>query len=611
MDKADGFLTGGGELGALMRARNWSTSPLGSPQTWPQSLRSVVGLMLGSKFPMFVAWGPELGFLYNDAYAEVLGAKHPAALGARFFDIWSEIWPDISPLIDAAMAGEATYREDLPLRMRRRGFDEDTWFTFSYSPVRDESGEVSGMFCACHETTDRILAQRREAAETDRQRRMFEQAPGFICTLQAPEHVFNFVNNAYERLFGARDYVGRSARDCFPELEGQGFFELLDQVYASGRRHIAHGAQIRLRATPDGPEEDRILDFIYEPMSDPTGKVIGIFCEGHDVTETHRAQQAVRESEEDYRCAAELNPQVAWTAAPDGQLDRVAPRWREWTGTSGLDSTYAEGLHPDDVQRTFDVWGASVATGEPYDIVHRVRRLNGEHRWIRSRAFPRRNDQGQIVRWYGSTEDIHEQQVAEDHLRLMVLELNHRVKNSLATVQSIAVQTLRGAESSAEAREALLGRITALAAAHDILTREQWDGAGVGEVAHGVLDALTGDRDRLRVSGPVVRLDAKMALSLSMAFYELGSNALKYGALSGAQGQVTLDWTVEAHQLRLTWTEQRGPPVAQPTRRGFGSRLLERGLAAELAGEVRLRFDPGGLICTIRAALPEPAAIAP
>ncbi|WP_310540571.1 PAS domain-containing protein [Phenylobacterium sp.] len=611
MDEADGFLTGGGELGALMRDRDWSSSPLGSPQTWPQSLRSVVGLLLGSKFPMFVAWGPELGFLYNDAYAEVLGAKHPAALGAPFFDIWSEIWPDISPLIDAAMAGEASYRDDLPLRMRRRGFDEDTWFTFSYSPVRDESGAVAGMFCACHETTDRILAQRREAAETDRQRRMFEQAPGFICTLQAPEHVFNFVNNAYERLFGPRNYVGRSVRDCFPDLEGQGFFELLDQVYASGRRHIAHGAEIRLRATPDGPEEDRILDFIYEPMTDPAGKVIGIFCEGHDVTETHRAQQAVRESEEDYRYAAELNPQVAWTASPDGQLDRVAPRWREWTGTSGLGSAYAEGLHPDDVARTFEVWGASVATGAPYDIVHRVRRLDGEYRWIRSRAYPRRNAGGEIVRWYGSTEDIHEQQVAEDHLKLMVLELNHRVKNNLATVQSIAVQTLRGAESTAQAREAFLSRITALAAAHDILTREQWDGAGVAEVAHGVLDPLTGARDGIAMGGPRIRLEPNMALALSMAFHELGTNALKYGALSRQEGRVTLDWEVVGDDLRLTWTEAGGPPVTEPAQRGFGSRLLERGLAAELRGEVTLRFAAEGLVCTIRAPVDHAVSIAP
>ena len=124
------FLIGGGEMGALMRTHDWTTSPLGPPKTWPQSLRSVVGLLLGSKFPMFVAWGPELGFLYNDPYAEILGSKHPASLGARFHDIWAEIWPDIVPLIDAAMAGEATYREDLPLLMNRRGFDEQTWFTF-------------------------------------------------------------------------------------------------------------------------------------------------------------------------------------------------------------------------------------------------------------------------------------------------------------------------------------------------------------------------------------------------------------------------------------------------------------------------------------------------
>src|SRR4029079_9281248 len=143
-----------------MRAHDWSASPLGAPETWPQSLRSVVGLLLQSRFPMFVAWGKDLGFVYNDSYAEILGAKHPRALGRRFYDIWSEIWPDISALIDAAMAGHATYREDLPLVMNRRGYDEQTWFTFSYSPVRDESAKVAGMFCAVSETTQKVLAER-------------------------------------------------------------------------------------------------------------------------------------------------------------------------------------------------------------------------------------------------------------------------------------------------------------------------------------------------------------------------------------------------------------------------------------------------------------------
>ena len=113
------FLEGGGQVGALMRAHDWSGSPLGAPETWPQSLRSVVGLLLNSKFPMFFAWGEELGFLYNDAYAEILAGKHPRSLGARFYDIWSEIWPDIWPLIEAALAGNASYRENLPLRSER------------------------------------------------------------------------------------------------------------------------------------------------------------------------------------------------------------------------------------------------------------------------------------------------------------------------------------------------------------------------------------------------------------------------------------------------------------------------------------------------------------
>ena len=142
------FLSDGGHVGALMRAHDWSTSPLGPPDTWPHPLRTVVSLLLQSRFPMFVAWGPELGFLYNDPYAEILSGKHPRALGRPFDEIWSEIWSDISPLIDAAMAGQATYREDLPLVMNRRGYDEQTWFTFSYSPVRDDSGQVAGMFCA-------------------------------------------------------------------------------------------------------------------------------------------------------------------------------------------------------------------------------------------------------------------------------------------------------------------------------------------------------------------------------------------------------------------------------------------------------------------------------
>ena len=217
------FLSDGGEAGALMRSLDWSLSPLGSPSDWPQSLRSVVGLMLGSKFPMFVAWGSELGFLYNDAYAVILGAKHPAAMGRKFEDIWSEIWSDVGPLALRALNGEATWLEDLPLVMNRKGFDEQTWFTFSYSPVRDEQGEIAGMFCAVAETTEKIVAERRLAAEAVRQQRLFERAPGFITVLSGPEHRFEFVNEAYARLFGERDLLAARCGKRSPNLRTSRF----------------------------------------------------------------------------------------------------------------------------------------------------------------------------------------------------------------------------------------------------------------------------------------------------------------------------------------------------------------------------------------------------
>lgn len=158
------FLNDGGELGALMREHDWSSSLLGEPKRWPQSLRSVVQLMLNNRQLMFIAWGEDLAFLYNDGYAPTFGAKHPWALGRPFREVWSEIWEDIEPLVTRALAGETTYDENFRLVMQRNGYPEDAWFTFSYSPLRDESGQIAGMFCAGIETTARVLEERRREA---------------------------------------------------------------------------------------------------------------------------------------------------------------------------------------------------------------------------------------------------------------------------------------------------------------------------------------------------------------------------------------------------------------------------------------------------------------
>ena len=288
------FLSGGGEVGAMMRAHDWSASPLGHPRDWPQALRTVVGLMLNSKFPMFVAWGPELGFLYNDSYREILGDKHPRALGGRFYDIWSEIWDDIHPLIERALAGEATYAERMYLEMNRHGYDEPTWFTFSYSPVRDESGHIAGMYCACVEVTEQVLAEKYRNEENERFRALFEQAPGIMAVLRGPEHVFELTNQSYLQLVGHRRIVGKSAREALPEVAGQGFFELLDRVYTSGEPFVGHAMPLRVQREPNGPLEERYLDFVYQPIRDANGAVSGIFVEGSDVTPRKLVEDELR-----------------------------------------------------------------------------------------------------------------------------------------------------------------------------------------------------------------------------------------------------------------------------------------------------------------------------
>ena len=155
------FLQGGGELGALIRAKDWSGTPLGPPESWPQSLKTTLGILLNSRYPMFVFWGPELIKIYNDGYRPITGHKHPWALGRPAREVWPEIWSDIEPLVARALAGDPTYSDDLMLFMERSGFREEVYFTFSYSPVPDESGGVGGMFCACTETTARVIGERR------------------------------------------------------------------------------------------------------------------------------------------------------------------------------------------------------------------------------------------------------------------------------------------------------------------------------------------------------------------------------------------------------------------------------------------------------------------
>ncbi|WP_245930744.1 PAS domain-containing protein [Methylobacterium radiodurans] len=299
------FLPPGGRTGAEIRAHDWSATALGPPELWPPALRSALSLMLACPTAMFLAWGPDLLCFYNDAYRPILGYRLPTSLGRPFRTVWASIWDEIEPLVAATLAGESQVLTDRMLDLSREGLPEQSWWSFTYSPVRDDAGRIAGLLCVTAETTARVLGEAR-----------------------------------------------------------------------------------------------------------------------------------LRESEDHFRHTVELNPQVPWTCDPDGNVTSYSNRWLDLTGQAPgepLGAGWMRALHPDDLAPTQAVFAASLASGEPVDVDYRIRvAASGTYRWMRARAYPRRDAGGTIIRWYGVVEDIHDRRRAEERLREVNAVLERRVAEALA-----------------------------------------------------------------------------------------------------------------------------------------------------------------------------------
>jgi two-component sensor histidine kinase len=443
------FLESGGEMGALMRAHDWRNSTLGSPATWPQSLRLTVRLMLNTRHPMFIWWGPELIQFYNDAYRETMGPeRHPNALGARGRECWEEIWPIIGPQIEYVMAGHgSSWDEDRLVPVTRHGGRQDVWWTYSYSPI-DIEGRVGGVLVICNDVTTHHLAAEALKDGNARLQKLFEQAPSFITVMRGPEHRFELANAAYKQLLGNRELLGRAVREAVPEVEGQGFFELLDNVYKTGKAFVGRRVPLTLQTSAEEPAKNLFIDFVYQPILESDRSVSGIFVDGTDVT------------------------------------DHVE---------------------------------------------------------------------------------------AENRLQLLNGELKHRVKNTIAVISAIAGQTLRGKGKDSDL-DAFNARLVAFGRAHDILTPTNQTTAPIDEV---VKDALTPHRTgagRISFSGLDILLGSQQAVSLSLSIHELATNAAKYGALTGDNGNVDIQWRrtgEDGQDFEFVWTERGGRPSSSQARSGL------------------------------------------
>lgn len=496
------FFAGGGAAGAMIRGHDWSAS-LGDPENWPQSLKTLVSVMLGSAQPMFVAWGPERILLYNDGYAEILASKHPAALGCDFLEVWSEIRADLLPIVVKAYAGEPVQMADIELIMHRRGFAEETHFAFSYTPVRDEHGAVRGLFCPCVEITEQVLAERRREADAERQRRLFEQAPGFITILNGPEHVFEFTNATYCRLFGDRGYVGRRVREVFPDLAGQDFFNLLDQVYRTGERVVGVRTPISLQSA-DGTPDERFLDFIYEPVVDPAGKVTGIFVEGHDVTEAHRAEVALRDSEARLRAVVDAAPTGLVFADPTGRITGANARVEEIIGRSITYSEAAGDYREDYV--AFHADGRPVEAHE-YPLARivqlgedraelevQVQLPDASLKWVRYIATPMRDERGEMIGAVAASLDIDSEKRFTDELARAVDKAVAEREEAVAQVHQMQKMETMGQLTGGVAHD-FNNLLTPIIGSLDLLVRR---GVG-GERERRLIDAALQSAERARI----------------------------------------------------------------------------------------------------------------
>ena len=556
------FLEGGGHMGERLRAFDWAATALGKPDTWPSGLRTAVRIMLNTNHPVFIFWGDALTCFYNDAYARSLGPeKHPGMLGALGRVAWDEIWPIIGPQIALVMAGDgATWHENHLVPITRFGRVDDVYWTYSYSPIHEESAAngVGGVLVLCTETTKVVLEEARTRADADRWRMVFEQSPGFICVLRGPTHIYEYCNPAYFGLIGrTRDLIGWCVNDALPEVAAQGYITLLDEVYSSGIAHAEASSRVVLLGV------ERFVDFVYQPLRDEAGRVTGVLVQGVEVTARVRAQAAQLE--------ATSRLQIATDAARLGihefDVRSGAIQWDDrvreiWGVPADLDITYdvfMDGVVPADrdaTQRAVDRALAPSGDGA-YEAEYRVCDRTGHERWVRATGRVE-FDADTPIRLVGTVQDISKEKaiaadlIAADRRKdVFLATLAHELRNPLAPIRNAA--EILGMPGISADRVSWAQKIVARQSAHmasllddllDVarltqgrleLKREPIELRAVLEIAcETVRPQLETKRHTLQLdlptNGLVVMADP---LRLAQVFVNLLGNAIKYMEPSG------------------------------------------------------------------------------
>jgi len=405
--------------------------------------------------------------------------------------------------------------------------------------------------------------------------------------------------------------VGRHHYEVFPDIP-----ERWREIH---RRALAEGLELSHEADPFERSNGRVdwIRWSLKPWRDDDGEIGGLVLYTEFVTPAVEARARLEAAEARYRAVFDQAAMGVARVAPDGRLLEMNDRFCAMLGydrdeLTGMD--FQQITHPDDLASNITLTDALLAGSiETYSMEKRYIAKGGQVVWNNLTVALVRNTAGEPDYFISIIDDIGARKQAEaeqkryqGQLRLMINELNHRVKNTLATVQSMASQTLRGESDPEIVYEKLEARLLGLSQAHDVLTREHWHGAELRDLAERALGPfLDATADQITLRGPAAWLQPGAALSMALILHELATNAVKYGALSVVEGKVDMTWTLEGQQLQVIWTERDGPRVKPPRRKGFGTRLIERGLRGELRGAVTMSYERSGLVCTMQAQLAE------
>jgi len=397
-------------------------------------------------------------------------------------------------------------------------------------------------------------------------------------------------NPAAEHLFGwtEAEMVGHSIRRLLPQDRHDEEDLILERVRAGERV----GQFFTKRLHKDGSLLD--VSITVSPVRDRTGKIVGASKIARNAGPLLADQRRLRESEALFRTLADTISQFVWVADGDGRAIWFNQRYYDFTGLTerdGLDRR-RQLVHPDYIDPVYIRLRQAIETGEDWEDVFPMRGKEGKYRWFLFRVKSMRNDSGQIVRWFGTATDIHDQREQAEQIRLLLMEVNHRSKNLLSTVQALARRT---AGADREFIRRFEDRIRSLAINQDILVRREWREVPVEELVQHQLAFLSGAPGELTINGPECAIAPRGAEVIGMALHELATNSLKYGALSADGGQVEVGWRRPNGRFEMWWRERGGPPASEPGRTGFGTTLIRDVPRHNLLADVELSFEPGGL----------------